>query len=219
MSDNNDHESSTMFWPGPVISFPEVIPTTGFQVGASMPDNDYASEWRLQVWGSSDPHYWHGYGHRGIFQIAPGDIKHGQFRMRCDYKYGGIWSNWTETPWLTMRLAQPTISSPAEFSVIWIKRPMVSGRGVIGAQVQLFHPHSGELFGQATVQNDGQWRIPELAEDVWMADPFYFAARQNKDNLDSEPSRAYFFAVLFKPVIGVISVNAMKPTVTRVPRL
>ena len=216
MIDDNNDEYSTLLNPGPRISFPGEIPTTGFHVNAQTPSGiQGASSWRLQVWGSSDPHYWHGSGDRISFWIAPGDIKPGQFRMRCDYRFQGFWSNWTETPWLTMPLAKPTILSPAKNSVIWSKRPAVSGTGVPGAQVQLYQAGVGTvLLGQAPVQNNGHWRIPELRVDLWMADPFNFTARQSKDNRWSDWADTVPTAVLFKPVIGSISVNAMKPTIS-----
>ena len=134
------------------------------------------------------------------------------FYLELEYQAGAYSdSRWVRNLKL-QGLPKPTITNPG---TVWVARPTISGTGVAGSTVKLYQANAGTiLFATTPVQSNGTWRVT-LAQPLWMADPFQMTASQTLNGETSDWANSVGFAVLFKPVITLVTVSAYyKPVIS-----
>ncbi|WP_347904244.1 hypothetical protein [Pseudomonas purpurea] len=219
MTDETD-DSLNPLYIDPQIETPRggaVVSTDGFYVEAWAPFPVVSNGWKLEFWGSSNPHYSTESPSPHFKMWIPGNaIKPGTFHFKIRYKHLGINSGWAESYNLTMtapKPPRPVITNPG---VVWTARPTISGTGVAGASVALFKSNTGMdgSIGMGSVQSNNRWTVT-VTSPLEMADPIVLTASQNLNGEPSDRSNPVSCAVLFKPVITTITVAADgKPTIS-----
>ncbi|KAF2390533.1 hypothetical protein FX983_04994 [Pseudomonas frederiksbergensis] len=140
----------------------------------------------------------------------------GEWRIRVLQQVGGSTSK-EYSGFVTLTVfSKPVITFPTSATVIRVPRHAVTGTGLRGARVTLYHQNQGTSpLGSVDVLNDQTWNIPASALDrnFWMADPFNLMAIQRLGTAVSEWSDVVGVPVIFKPIIDGVTVNGLKPTV------
>jgi hypothetical protein len=221
MADEADESLANPLFTSPDIKKPAKSSTVspGFLIEAV--GGVGVSKWRVEFWQQGRLLATRHPGFSGFissisFNVPTSLIPAGQFHFEIDYRVGLIWSAAAYSGDMTMRgqPAKPVIKVPSRGAVIWRSRPEVSGTGEPGAKVELYQARAGTvLFGSADVDNDGNWKIPALHADLWMADPFEFTANQTRSGWVSGWSDTVPTTVIFKPIIENVTTGVM-PTVT-----
>jgi hypothetical protein len=140
-----------------------------------------------------------------------------EWRIRVVQQVGGSTSKeYSDFVTLTVKFSKPAITYPTSATVIREPQHAMSGTGLPGARVTLYHQNQGTSpLGSVDVLNDQTWNIPASAldRDFWMADPFNLMAIQRLGTADSEWSDVVGVPVIFKPIIDGVTVDGLKPTV------
>ena len=154
---------------------------------------------------------------RGSYTFTPTEAwPPGTQTVKVVQAVDGVSSDPSDVVTLTVRFPKPVITFPTSATVIREPQHAMSGTGLPGARVTLYHQNQGTSpLGSVDVLNDQTWNIPASALDrnFWMADPFNLMAIQRLGTADSEWSDVVGVPVIFKPIIDGVTVDGLKPTV------
>ncbi|WP_322614682.1 hypothetical protein [Pseudomonas sp. BIC9C] len=213
----DDESKSEILVVGPVITAPSEYATLypGFIVNAVIPTG-FASAWRLEFHLDNGGTIKYSGGWIGTvfnMKIPDNAIPPGVgFYFSMDYKAGLVWSAWTNRWGMRMAAGQrPTFTTPPG-NLVKEKRPTFSGRGERGAIIKLYQSGSTKVeYGRGTVGNDRNWRF-QVTQDLPQGDTFSMAAYQTLSG-QTQYSDSVPFTVLYRPVIGNVTVTDLKPTI------
>ncbi|WP_282358805.1 hypothetical protein [Pseudomonas sp. PS01303] len=122
----------------------------------------------------------------------------GHFSLTANQTFDRAVYDWA-TPVTFIVMSKPTISVPATGAVV-SSHPVVAGRGIPDAIIELYQANSGTvLFGSARVNSAGYWEV--IPDKPLFFGDFNLTVIQKINGVESEWADPVNFHVLGKPVI------------------
>lgn len=156
-------------WPGPIITGPgsgaTLSPNGFFVTGIAASGGIIITDWKLEFWGTRDPHYSEGAWIEFNKWIPGTDFPPGIYHFKLRFRSTGIWSDWSERYNLTMPAPKPPIP---EISIVTVSpggEVAVNGvNGVQGSRVEIWRTggHDGVPAMWDDPQFNGAWRVASI---------------------------------------------------------